>query len=51
MVFKIEDTNKEREINEQKVKRKLTEITKDNLAWFILGWIVGIVMSIALGLI
>lgn len=30
-------------------KKKLTEITKDNIAWFILGWMVGIAISLALG--
>ena len=25
-------------------KKKLTEITKDNIAWFIFGWMIGVAM-------
>ena len=49
MVFKIEDTNKEREINEQMVKKKLTGITFNNIVWFIVGWMIGIAMSLIAG--
>jgi len=31
--------------------RRLTEVTKDNIVWFILGWAVGIAMCVVLGVL
>jgi len=32
-------------------KNRLTKITKDNIVWFLLGWVVGIAMCVALGVL
>jgi len=32
-------------------KNRLTEITKDNIFWFLLGWVTGIAMCVVLGVL